>query len=201
MAGLIFTPQYISAQLKGNEKLIVVIDPGHGGRDSGTIGINGIQEKEVVMKLALHLQKINKDVFQNKFEIYLTRYSDTLISLSYRSKIARSLKADLFISLHCNHSPVQDSRGTEVYVSRRNSINRSESTYLAYRTEKSIAQRTGLKSRGVKFSNFEVLRETTDISPSVLIELGFLSNPAEAGYLSEIRNFEVLSLAILSVIN
>ena len=57
MVGLILLPQYNFAQLKKNEKLIIVIDPGHGGRDSGAIGVNGIQEKEVVLKLALHMQK------------------------------------------------------------------------------------------------------------------------------------------------
>ncbi|WP_298247265.1 N-acetylmuramoyl-L-alanine amidase [uncultured Christiangramia sp.] len=201
MAGFILTHQYISAQLKRNDKINIVIDPGHGGRDSGAIGINGIQEKEVVLKLALYLQKLNQEVFQNKFEIYLTRYSDTLIYLGDRSKSARSLKADLFISLHCNHSPAPGSRGIEVYVSGRNSANRNESTYLAYRIEKSIAQSTGIRSRGVKFSDFQVLRETMDISPSVLIELGFLSNLDEAGYLKDTRNFKVLGLAILSVID
>jgi len=200
MAGLILTSQYISAQLNSNEKIIIVIDPGHGGRDSGAKGENGIQEKEVVMNLALFLQKINQDVFQNKFEIYLTRYSDTYISLDDRSKIARSLKADLFISFHCNHSPFPDAKGIEVYVSRKNSINQYESTYLAYRIEKSIAQRTGIKSRGVKFSDFQVLRENNDSTPSVLIELGFLSNLDEADYLSDARNLEVLGLAILNSI-
>jgi len=200
MVSLILTPQYISAQLKKNEKLIIVIDPGHGGRGSGAIGVNGIQEKEVALKLALHMQKLNQEVFQNNFEIYLTRYSDTLISLADRTKIARSLKADLFISFHCNYSPVPDAKGIEVYVSRRNSINQNESTYLAYQIEKSIAQRTGIKSRGVKFSDFQVLRETMDISPSVLIELGFLSNSDEADYLSDVENFEVLSKVILRAI-
>ncbi|SDS35456.1 N-acetylmuramoyl-L-alanine amidase family protein [Christiangramia echinicola] len=201
MAGIILTPQYISAQLKSSEKIIIVVDPGHGGRDSGAIGVNGIQEKEVVLKLALHMQKLNQEVFQNKFEIYLTRYSDTLISLSDRSKIARSLKADFYISLHCNHSPVPDAKGIEVYISRRNGINKGKSTYLAYQIEKSIAQRTGIKSRGVKFSDFQVLWDVVEISPSILIELGFVSNPDEAVYLGDSRNLEVLSLAILSVIN
>lgn len=200
LTGLILMPQYISAQLKGNEKLVIVIDPGHGGRDAGAIGVNVIQEKEVVLKLALHLQKLNLNVFQNKFEIYLTRYSDTLISLSDRSKIARSLKADRFISLHCNHSPFINARGIEIYVSWKNGINRNESTYLAYRIEKSLTQKTGIKSRGVKFSDFQILRETIDRTPSVLIEVGFLSNPDEAGYLSDPRNLKELSLAILNVI-
>ena len=147
------------------------------------------------------MQKLNQEVFQNKFEIYLTRYSDTLISLSDRSKIARSLNADLFISLHCNHSPVPGSRGIEVYVSRKIGINQNESIYLAYQIEKSIAQRTGIKSRGVKFSDFQVLRDVVEISPSILIELGFVSNPDEAVYLGDSRNLEVLSLAILNSIN
>ena len=82
-------------------KKLVVIDVGHGGKDAGAIGINGIKEKDVVMQLANEILRLNKG--QGNLEIYLTRYSDSLISLKDRTKLAKALKADVFISLHCNH--------------------------------------------------------------------------------------------------
>ena len=63
----------------------IIIDPGHGGKDSGAIGVNGVQEKEIVLQLAKQLLIYNKEILKGKFDIYLTRYSDTLISLEDRS--------------------------------------------------------------------------------------------------------------------
>ncbi|HAI41082.1 MAG TPA: N-acetylmuramoyl-L-alanine amidase, partial [Maribacter sp.] len=73
------------------------------GKDAGAIGINGIQEKDVVLSIANAILKLNNDL-EKPLDIYLTRYKDTLISLSDRTKLAKALKADLFVSLHCNHS-------------------------------------------------------------------------------------------------
>lgn len=86
------------------QKKVVVIDPGHGGIYSGAIGINCLQEKDVVLKVAKEVLKLNKMLFDNELDIYLTRYTDSLISLSDRSRLAKSLKADVFVSLHCNAS-------------------------------------------------------------------------------------------------
>jgi N-acetylmuramoyl-L-alanine amidase len=97
------------------QKKIVVIDPGHGGIDSGAIGVNGIYEKDVVLKIANEILNLNKSLFYNELDIYLTRYNDTLISLSDRSRLTESLKADVFVSLHCNASQ-NNSRGMEVYA-------------------------------------------------------------------------------------
>ncbi|MGO1585600.1 MAG: N-acetylmuramoyl-L-alanine amidase family protein, partial [Mesonia sp.] len=96
----LFSTQCFSQQIESNS-VIIVIDPGHGGTDTGAVGSNDIQEKNVVLKVAKEIEKLNKYLFQNRFEIYLTRYIDTLISLRDRTKLARKLKADLFISLHC----------------------------------------------------------------------------------------------------
>ncbi|THV56813.1 N-acetylmuramoyl-L-alanine amidase [Flagellimonas alvinocaridis] len=78
----------------------IVIDVGHGGKDAGAIGVNGIQEKDVVMDIANAILKLNNDLVK-PLDIYLTRYSDSLISLSDRTKLTKVLKADLFLSLHC----------------------------------------------------------------------------------------------------
>jgi N-acetylmuramoyl-L-alanine amidase len=93
----------------------IVIDVGHGGKDSGAIGINGIKEKDVVLNIALEILRLNEES-EKSLDIYLTRYSDTLISLTDRTKLAKALNADLFISLHCNHSDNKNGAGVEVYA-------------------------------------------------------------------------------------
>ncbi|OUR98407.1 N-acetylmuramoyl-L-alanine amidase [Flavobacteriales bacterium 33_180_T64] len=174
----------------------IIIDVGHGGKDSGAIGINGIQEKDVVMDIANLILKLNNDL-DRQLDIYLTRYSDTLISLSDRTKLAKALKADLFVSLHCNHSDNPDARGIEVYASRKQRKYSKESVFIGYQIEKTICREIGYESRGVKFANFQVLRETIGHCASVLLELGFLSNKDEVDYISDSINIELIAIAII----
>jgi len=182
---------------ENNVKKIIVIDPGHGGKDSGAVGINGIQEKDVVMKIANAILKLN-DKLDRPLNIYLTRYSDTLISLSNRTKLAKTLNADLFISLHCNHSQNKNATGVEVYASRKQGRYSKKSVYLGYLFEKALSEQIGYRSRGVRFANFQVLRETVGYCPSVLLELGFLSNKED--YKSIISKLILLAISIMKVI-
>ena len=158
-----------------------MIDVGHGGKDSGAIGINDIQEKDVVMNIANAILKLN-DVLDTPLDIYLTRYHDTLISLSDRTKLAKALKADLFVSLHCNHSDNPNARGVEVYVANATTEYSDESTWFAFQVQDALYKSLGFESRGVKFANFQVLREANDYCPAVLLEIGFLSNGDESSY-------------------
>lgn len=174
----------------------IVIDVGHGGKDTGAIGINKIQEKDVVLSIANAMLKLN-NALEKPLDIYLTRYSDTLISLSDRTKLAKALKAGLFISLHCNHSDNPDARGIEVYTSSMQGGYSNESVFVGYQIENTLCKVIGYKSRGLKFSNFQVLRETVGNCISVLLELGFLSNKEENGYLSNPKNIEFMALTIL----
>ena len=80
------------------QRPIIVIDPGHGGSDSGAIGINGIREEDVVLKIGAEVLRLNREMYGDSLAIYSTRYTDTLISLGDRSKLAKALKADIFIS-------------------------------------------------------------------------------------------------------
>ena len=111
------------------QKKVIVIDPGHGGIDSGAIGINSTQEKDVVLSVAREILKLNKSLFDNRVDIYLTRYTDTFISLSDRSRLAKSIQVDLFVSLHCNASQ-NTSRGMEVYVRSSGNSHMQESIAL-----------------------------------------------------------------------
>jgi len=177
----------------------ILIDVGHGGKDSGAIGINKIQEKDVVLNIALEILSLNKQS-KTPLDIYLTRYSDTFISLSDRTKLAKVLKADVFISLHCNHSENPNARGIEVYVTNDKSQYSENAVWLAFELQASFKKQLGFKSRGVKFANFQVLRETLDYFPAVLLELGFLSNRDENNYFSNLSNIRLSALSILLII-
>ena len=179
----------------------IIIDVGHGGKDSGAIGINGIQEKDVVLDIAKEILKLNKTIFEDIFDIFLTRYKDTLISLSDRTKLAKALNADLFVSLHCNHSDNPNARGVEVYVSNRQAIYSKESIWLAFQLQDELNKKLGFESRGLKFANFQMLRETINYCTAVLLELGFLSNRDESSYYQEPESIKLLALIIWGSLN
>jgi N-acetylmuramoyl-L-alanine amidase len=91
----------------------IVIDAGHGGHDTGTIGVDGIQEKDVVLDVALRVGKMLHDRLGS--EIIYTRSDDTFIPLETRTAIANKAQADLFLSIHANSSPDASARGVETY--------------------------------------------------------------------------------------
>ena len=91
----------------------IVVDAGHGGHDSGTLGPGGIQEKDVVLDVALRLGKLLKQ--RLGADVIYTRDDDTFIPLETRTAIANKAQADLFISVHANSSPDSNARGVETY--------------------------------------------------------------------------------------
>ena len=179
-----------------NQRKLIVIDPGHGGIDSGAVGVNGIQEKDVVLGIAQEIILLNDELFKDFLEIYLTRYSDTLISLTDRTKLAKTLKADIFVSIHCNQARSARAQGIEVYHSNAGDY-RSEQ--LATHFIIGFKQKLRFKSRGVKRNNFQVLRETKTC-PAVLLELGFLSNKIEAEHNSKQSSLTAYALIILQTL-
>ena len=182
-----------------NTQKRIIIDVGHGGKDFGAIGINGIQEKDVVLDIALEILSLNEHS-ETPLDIYLTRYVDKFISLSDRSKLTKALVADVFISLHCNHSDNPNARGIEVYVANATSQYSNDATWLAFKLHAAFKKQLGFESRGVKFENFQVLRETVDYCSSVLLELGFLSNNDESEYYQKTASFEALALVIFQIL-
>ncbi len=98
---------------KENPLNVVVIDPGHGGKDPGAIGLRGTKEKDVVLKIALRLRKLLRT--RLKLKVILTREKDEFLPLSRRTQIANENKADLFLSIHANASRKRKVRGFEVF--------------------------------------------------------------------------------------
>src|SRR5690606_5239621 len=120
----------------------IILDPGHGGLDFGAIGINDLKEKDVVLQVALEIIRLNSRS-KNPIDIYLTRYSDTLIALSDRTKLASVLKSNLFISLHCNDAGNHNARGIEVFTSIGDSRFLAPSIWFAYRVQNDFKRQLG----------------------------------------------------------
>jgi len=98
--------------------------------------------------------------------------------------------------LHCNASKTI-ARGVEVYGLVEEHANTKESIALGVSILNEINQKLGIKKRGMKFANFQVLRETALLCPSILIETGFITDPHEAHYFLKSKNIEAMALAIL----
>jgi N-acetylmuramoyl-L-alanine amidase len=90
----------------------VVIDPGHGGRDPGAIGIGGVREKEITLRLA---RMLGSELSERGFEVVYTREDDRTLTLEERTAIAESVRGDLFVSIHANAAPRRSVHGVETY--------------------------------------------------------------------------------------
>lgn len=219
-------------------KYKVVIDPGHGGKDSGTRGKN-LLEKNVVLAVSLKVGKYLEELTDN-IEVIYTRKTDEYSHPKVRAILANDADADLFVSIHANAMPPGNEHvyGTETYVmgvknegrnfevaKRENSVILLEEDYkekyqgfdptspevniafsimqeafqensilLAQSIEDQFSKRAGRNSRGVKQSSLWVLWNTA--MPSVLIELGYLTNPKEEKELSTAEVQEYMASAI-----
>lgn len=91
----------------------IVIDPGHGGHDPGAVGLGGLQEKDVVLSMGLHLRKMLKN--ELGLDVVMTRSTDVFIPLEERTAIANKVNADLFVSIHANAAPNRNASGIETY--------------------------------------------------------------------------------------
>ncbi len=188
----------------------VVIDAGHGGHDTGTIGPDGLEEKELVLDVALRLGRLITQ--RLGAEVIYTRPDDTFIPLEQRTRIANNEKADLFLSIHANSSPEPSATGVETYffnftndrhsvdlATRENAASASsisdlgdllhravlqakleESREFAQQVQSalwasSVKVNNRSRDRGVRQAPFVVLIGAT--MPSILAEIGFVSNP------------------------
>lgn len=200
IAGIIYGTFLSFSYGQNSDNLIIVIDPGHGGIDTGAMGVNGAIEKDIVLSIAKKIDSLNTNLYDDRFEIYLTRYRDTLISLSDRSELAKKLNADIFISIHCNKAINRTASGTEVFIHPKSEVQAEESAYLGFTIQKGLANVLGIKNRDVKFGNFQVLRDNHNSSAVILLELGFLSQTDEAIYLSQEESQNAIALVILQSI-
>ncbi|MBN3554189.1 cell wall-binding repeat-containing protein [Fictibacillus nanhaiensis] len=150
----------------------IVLDPGHGGTDPGAIG-NGLKEKDVVLDVGLKSKELLKN---SGARIVMTRSTDTFITLTNRANMGNNSRADSFISIHANSYPGTKPNGSETYWN--DVYNSSESKALATEIQKLLIQKLQTDDRKVKEADFYVIKYVK--IPSVLVELGFISNPQDA---------------------
>jgi len=148
-----------------NGKVLVVIDPGHGGKDSGAPGLGGLLEKDVVLPISTKLATILE---QNGIQVVLTRDADFFVELQGRVDIAKRVNATLFVSIHANAVDNRpDVNGLEVYHYDRGYT-------LADTVRQAILQNIStLKNRGTRKARFYVLRRNT--MPAILVETGYMT--------------------------
>lgn len=156
----------------------IVLDPGHGGKDSGAVG-NGIQEKDITLNI---VKKIEAKLRGYKnVEIMLTRTDDTFHSLQERTDKANKWSADVFLSVHVNSATVVTAKGFETFTyPQADSKTKSFQNVLH---EEVMKQISGIVDRGKKQSNFHVLRETN--MTALLSENLFINNSIDAAKLKD----------------
>ncbi|MGM7683416.1 N-acetylmuramoyl-L-alanine amidase [Cytobacillus sp. Hm23] len=159
------------------EGRIIVIDAGHGGEDPGTSGHNE-QEKNINLKVA---KLVEQRLDELGAHVVMTRDGDTKLELQDRVDIAKENYADIFVSIHSNSASNEDANGTETYYDTSTNENGAESKLLASAIQSEIVKIVGSADRGIKDNELYVIKHN-DI-PSVLVELGFLSNEIDAALL------------------
>jgi len=221
-----------------SEKFVVVLDAGHGGKDSGNLG-NGYREKDIALNVVL---KIGEELEKNpNIKVVYTRKTDVFVDLFDRGKIANRSRADVFVSVHCNAHKSQ-AFGTETFVlgihknqtnfevaKKENAVIFMESDHeskydgfdpnspesaisiilgqeeyldqsilLASLIQDNFTNKLKRNNRKVKQAGFIVLHQS--VMPSVLVELGFLTNNAEGAYLNSKKGQTDMSLNIADAI-
>lgn len=214
------------SRVPGKQVKTIVIDAGHGGLDPGCNGANEVWEKAVTLAVSMKLGKLIQDSLQD-VQVVFTRTTDKFVELWERPNIANKIKADLFISIHCNSNVNTSAAGSETYfmglhktqgnldvAKRENAAIKFESNYktneryggfdpnspeghiifslvqnaflqqslkFSSLVEAHTQRISKIKSRGVKQAGFLVLWQTA--MPSVLVEIGFLTNPSDRSFL------------------
>jgi N-acetylmuramoyl-L-alanine amidase len=178
---------------------LLVLDPGHGGKDPGAIGPTHLEEKEVVLDIA---RKLGFLLQRKGMQVVLTRSSDEFIPLPQRAEIANRLSADLFVSIHANASRDRKANGSQVFIYNRQASSRKaaetarmenlnanvleiikddlrqtryekDSISAAGWTDQQLGQ-LGLDAKGIERAPFYVLAKSH--MPSILVEVAFISN-------------------------
>ena len=152
----------------------VFIDPGHGGYDNGAVQ-NGVLEDEINLQIS---QKVEAKLKAKGVQVKMSRYDDTYLSLTDRTKMANNWGSDIFVSVHQNSATSSSANGIETYYYS----SRQDSKELATEIQTDLIQSTSAVNRGAKTANYAVIK-TANMSSS-LVECGFISNPTEAKNLS-----------------
>lgn len=194
---------------KPSNSPVIIIDAGHGGEDGGTVGKNGILEKELNLKIA---ENINTLAVSLGYNTVMTRSEDILLydrnvdyhgrkkalDLLARVKIAEKYDDAIFISIHMNAFPEEKYSGLQVYYSKNNEKSKELAETVQTAVRDSLQRSNTRKTKAADSSIFILDRVS---HPAILIECGFLSNDAECRLLSSEEYQKKLSLTIFSALS
>ncbi|YAI83000.1 MAG: N-acetylmuramoyl-L-alanine amidase [cyanobacterium endosymbiont of Rhopalodia sterrenbergii] len=155
-------------------RVLVIIDPGHGGKDPGAVGLRGLQEKNVILPISLDVSRLLQE---QGVQVKLTRNADYFVSLRGRADLANRVGADIFVSIHAN-----------AVGGNRSHINGMEVFYYGHQDlseaiHRSIVRSINVDDRGVKKGRFYVLRKSG--MPASLVEVGFVTGTEDNRKLSD----------------
>ena len=168
-----------------DKSIIVMLDPGHGGEDSGAIGLEGLQEKDVILPIA---ERVATILAASGIQPILTRTDDYFVDLAPRVEMAKQNHATLFVSIHANSIDNRpDVNGLETYYY-------SNGQKLAQTVHNTILREVNLADREVRQANFYVLRNNP--MPAILVEVGFVTGAADEPRLATIDYQDQLAQAI-----
>ena len=153
----------------------IVIDPGHGGTDTGANGF-GLQEKTINLDIALKLM----EKLRNYADISMTRNTDVFVSLPDRAKLANKVGANLFLSIHSNAG---GGTGFESYIYNAAATENQQLREVIHEEVAVFYAQSGFVDRGMKKANFEVIRLAS--MPSVLLENLFIDTKSDADKLKD----------------
>ena len=173
---------------------IIVIDAGHGGKDSGAISKNGnYYEKNINLDIITQLQKL---LNESSIKVYYTRIDDSTTYLKQRSNLANMVDCDYFISIHCNANDSSSPNGSEILYTNKQLkgiFNEDLANLFSRELESSIP----LKNRGiVKKNHKDVYIMDKALVPMVLIEVGYVTNNKDMNFLSKLENRKTIAKGI-----
>ncbi|CCY53874.1 n-acetylmuramoyl-L-alanine amidase [Coprococcus sp. CAG:782] len=189
------TVEDVPAVTADSSDYVVCLDPGHGGRFTGTQGLDGTYEKDDTLKIALEVKK----ALENRgVKVVMTRTDDSDIELDERAAIANDANADLFLSLHRNYTAGDKSaKGFEVWIHSTNSdTSRAIASAILEGLDKvGISEDRGVKvgTQGDSEHNYAVIRDTN--MTSVIAELGFMSNQEDLDLFNEHHQEYAIAIA------
>lgn len=162
-------------------------DAGHGGIDPGAIGSTGLREKDITLAISLEL---TKELIRNDFQVTTTRTKDITVELNARDDVFDNAKCDIGISIHVNSSTDKAADYISTWIYKKG----GKAEIFGVMVQRRLVQVTGWEDGGVREKNLAMVRETN--MPTVLVELGFISNPLQEKWLKNPENQKKLAQSI-----
>ncbi len=181
------------AHVPSKSPALVMLDPGHGGKDSGAVGARKVYEKKAVLSIA---NRVKTHLEAKKIKVKMTRTSDTYLSLQQRSDQAIKAGADIFVSIHADGATDRSAHGVETFImtaagcdssnhygqggdksAGKGNIHDAANAVLGFSIQSNLIKTSKRSDRGLRRARFSVLKKTP--CPAALVECGFLTNPEE----------------------